>query len=112
VGPGADPDSDGAINLAEYAFVRDPRAPDAPAFDLDVLHEAGGTALALAFTRPRKALDLVYAVETSAGPSGPWASGASTNGPALVLSNGFERVFFRTPASLDPSGFMRLRVTR
>ena len=47
-GPGADPDSDGLINLAEYAFVRDPRAPDAPAFDLDVLHEAGRRTEAIA----------------------------------------------------------------
>jgi hypothetical protein len=111
VGREADPDGDGVINLAEYAFVRDPRAADAPVFVLDV-HEDGGTVLTLSFTRPRKALDLTYTVETAEHPAGPWASGALTNGPALFLSNGLERVSFRTPASSAPAGFLRVRVTQ
>jgi hypothetical protein len=111
VGPEADPDGDGVINLAEYAFVRDPRAAGAPVFVLDML-EDGGPHLTLSFTRPRKALDLTYTVETAALPAGPWASGALTNGPVLDLGNGLERVSFRIPASSAPAGFLRVRVTR
>jgi len=110
VGLEADPDGDGMINLDEYAFVHDPHTPDAPAFAFDVLDELGGMYLTLSFTRPRKALDLTYAVETADHPAGPWANNAYA--PASALSNGIERVSYRTPASAAPSGFLRVRTAK
>ena len=112
VGTAADPDGDGLDNLTEYAYAQDPRAPDGPAFDFRVLPEEGGLYAALEFARPCKALDLAYSVETARQPSGPWAADAYTNGPALDLGGGLERVFYRTPASAAPAAFLRLRVTK
>ncbi len=112
VGHDADPDGDGLINLAEYAFARDPLTPDAPAFLLDTQQDAGGVTLTLTFTRPRQPLDLSYAIEAADHPAGPWAADAFTDTPAVPLSSGLERVTFRTPATPAPARFLRLRVTQ
>lgn len=68
-GPDADPDGDGRSNFVEYAFATDPRTPDLSA--VEVQWSEGHPALS--FRRPRFALDLAWALETTAdATTGPW----------------------------------------
>ena len=101
---GADPDSDGRPNLAEYALGSDPRQ-----FTPPLLATLDLTGLSLTFTRPANLPDVSYAAESS-DDLGIWSEI-----PLVVLEPGpNETVRARAPLSPGepPRGFLRLHFVR
>lgn len=111
-GASADPDGDGAANLLEYAFAREPLSPEttpAPAPGVD----AEG-AFTLAYFRPADRTDLSYTVEWTDDLLAAWRSGAEyLAAPVASPEPGGEIISVRSllPTSTAPLQFLRLRVS-
>ena len=110
IGDGADlndSDSDGIVNLMEFATGSDPRAFTPPIGQL----VKNGNTLEFTYSRPKAALaDLRYDLEASATLSGTWSSAGQT---AIILSEvgNIQQVKAAYPAGTGKR-FVRLRVTR
>jgi len=78
------PDSDGRVNLLEYAFVSNPIIPDSAAPPPTVIDAAGY--LQVQFTRHSARTDLRYIVEATTHLAGPWAPLASSVHGAPTLA--------------------------
>lgn len=86
----ADPDADGLSNILEYAVASDPRLPTAAAVRAEMIEDADGRHLTLAFNRVGDPT-LIFEVEANdglapAGWSPIWSSTGSANldGPVVV----------------------------
>jgi Concanavalin A-like lectin/glucanases superfamily/BNR repeat-containing family member len=120
IGITADPDSDGAKNLLEFALGMNPTIGDAthfiinqPGLPVGFLLNFGGTNyLALQVKRPVNRPNITYSAETS--------SDLLTWDPALVIGppvfngDGTETMLFRDliPVSQSNARYMRLKITR
>ncbi len=92
----ADPDRDGVVNLAEYAFLADPHDGFATANAPDVSAASG--ALALTFRRNLSATDLTYTVQVS-DDLAAWHDGSTYSATGTTASNGYTTETSRTPFS-------------
>lgn len=118
---GQDPDGDGLVNLAEYAFGGDPRRADmvsrVPAVQL--LQSGDGRFLSVTFQRRVSPLrGLEYRVEESLDLVDwrPVDSALHQAGPATPSGDGTERVTIRGTLPLfgseaAPAAFMRVRIS-
>ncbi len=104
-GPDADPDSDGVVNLLEYAFGSSPRSSAAgpsPAV------ASGAGVLLLDYPAPRHGADLTYSVETSADLV-TWTTTGVTDAAHATVAD------WRTASVARADNarvFLRVRVTR
>ncbi|HUJ10216.1 MAG TPA: hypothetical protein VL171_09335 [Verrucomicrobiae bacterium] len=111
-GPLADPDSDGLVNLLEYAFSLNPNSPDETGL-LTPQIDPNCDCLTLTYTKVLGATDLTYTPEVAADPGGPW----STNGVAEIVTDAnttaqkirVSDIGF--PVTSATNRFIRLRVT-
>jgi hypothetical protein len=109
----ADPDSDGIVNLLEYALHLDPNAADTGGLPTPQIDPACGC-LALTYTKVISAIDLSYTAEATSDPGGPW----STNGitMAVITDNGVTQTIKASdaanPLTATIQRFMHLKVTR
>ena len=93
--PGADPDSDGIVNLREYAFDLDPNEPDASPEESGILEFEGSHYLFIRFPRRTDASDLRYEVRAQDGVYDlcdgtkpyDWVMGSSASQPGLVSTD-------------------------
>jgi hypothetical protein len=107
----ADPDADGSVNLAEYAFTTDPNAGDSPELVVD--------STGVDFIRNLAAADLHFTVEATSNLTTNWttiatkigAAAWSTNPGVTVTDtgNGFVGV---TESATFTSRFWRVKITR
>ncbi len=108
MGPLADADGDGLLNLLEYALGGDPLAAGVSPVT-STLHESGP----LALTFPRVADPaLVYTVEASSDLVGPWEALAAPGNPSTGEANaeGSITIVDTEPLGEHPRRFLRLRV--
>jgi uncharacterized delta-60 repeat protein len=109
----ADPDGDGVVNVLEYAFGMNPKAPDRSGLPKAGLLQVGNqTYLALTYLRPKTApADLAYEWQTSTDLSNWQAVGGVDVGGSVPQG---ERVAVtvrpQAPVTATPGGFYRLRV--
>lgn len=106
----ADPDGDGLANLLEYAFDRDPLAPDAAV----TANTVAGDRLTLGYPLRRDVSDLRYVPEVSADLA-DWQSGATVIEPQSVdaLDAWLDWVTVSDSTQLSPTvgrRFLRVRV--
>jgi type VI protein secretion system component Hcp len=110
----ADPDRDRLENIAEYGLGTPPRGTNHARPQAELTADAGGSQLALQFTR-RQDPDLMLAVEVGATIGGPWTADATQleTVPPVDLGDGFERVRFvdRGTGTAADQRFMRMRWT-
>jgi hypothetical protein len=106
--PLSDADGDGLANLLEYATAGDPTQPTPSTLHIEVVNGA------LTFAFPRIAdPSLVYTVEASDDPGGPWTALAVEGNPSTGARNLAGLVVFTdslAPAD-QPRRFLRLRVS-
>lgn len=104
----ADGDSDGALNLLEYALNKDPK--DSRSVPALTPGEVGGK-LAVTFTRRVKALDIDYIVEASSDLEN-WVEITEEAGAPVDAGNGMETVSIMDNETISAAGlrFVRLRV--
>ena len=108
-----DADGDFLINLAEYAFGRNPRVADHRGLATGSVVDVSGTKYdAITFTRRHKALDLTYAVEAT-GDFTTWTPVDLPVGTPVDLGNGIEQVTYRdsTPAGVTKR-YLRVRAVK
>ncbi|TAG08302.1 MAG: endonuclease [Verrucomicrobia bacterium] len=119
-GEGADPDGDGVINLAEFAFNLNPKAIDAAANILDIQYSSIDNAFLISHLMRMDGSEpaLPYSIEfsTTLEPN-DWSelgAGDFTQLEATVLSPEFSRARLQlaTPPSDQLKGFYRLKITR
>jgi hypothetical protein len=107
-GPDADPDGDGRTNLAEYAFVTDPRAADLPG--LTVVPSGGLPAVK--FRRPRLAVDLAWSLESCTDPgNGPWLAVPYETVSAVAEGDAETVVLKEAQPASGARRFLRVRCT-
>ncbi len=116
-GDTADPDGDGLNNLTEFALGREPRVADsAAAWTTAVQNVSGANYLTITFRRRAPALDLAYAVQSTADLAGTptWTPDAIQVGSATANGDGTETVTYRDAVASDaaPRRFLRVSVTR
>ncbi len=116
-GDTADPDGDGLNNLTEFALSREPRVADsAAAWTTAVQNVSGTNYLTITFRRRAPALDLAYAVQSTADLAGTptWTPDAVQVGSATPNGDGTETVTYRDAVASDatPRRFLRVSVTR
>ena len=100
-------DSDGIVNLIEYATGGNPHLPSPHVGE--VVKTADG--LEFTFTRPSTAVtELTYQPEAAATPAGPW-SAADVTSSVVSEAGGIQTVRATVPAT-STSRFMRLRISR
>lgn len=115
IGPGADPDGDGAGNFGEFSIGLNP-ASSAPIFPglpwAEIANFSGTNFLALRVRRPVGRLDVAYAAEVSGDFIG-WMAAVSAGAP-VNHGDGTETATFRDtqPMSQSARRFIRLRVTK
>ena len=113
-GPLSDRDKDGIVALLEYALARNPNAPDATNLPgSTTVSVEGNEYLAIAFNRPSKPLDLVYAIETTEDFAVWIEEGVMLPSP-VDNGDGTELVIFRDTQPIGSSTVkaMRVRVTQ
>jgi len=115
IGPGADPDGDGAGNFGEFSVGLIPTIGDASAPGMPwagVENFSGTNFLVLRVRRPVGRLDVGYAAQVSGDLSG-WTPAISA-GPPVNHGDGTETATFRDPqpASQNARRFIRLRLTK
>ena len=112
-GETADPDSDGIVNLLEYALNLDPNISGVAGLPAPQIDPVCGC-LALTYTKVLAATDLIYTPEASSGPGGPW----STNGVTEVIMDAdgvaqtIEASDTGSPVVTATNRFLHLRITR
>ncbi|MDH4444271.1 MAG: Calx-beta domain-containing protein, partial [Akkermansiaceae bacterium] len=116
-GDTADPDADGLNNLTEFALSREPRVADsAAAWTTAVQNVSGTNYLTITFRRRTPALDLAYAVQSTAdlAATGTWTANAVQVGTATANGDGTETVTYRdiVASNTAPRRFLRVSVTR
>lgn len=99
--PLADPDGDDRTNVIEYAFATDPLSGDQPEARFVWSSIGGINHPAVSVRRPAGALDIIYGLEGSESPNGPWLEIGGTPAAITSLGNGVEDAVFRDP--LPPS---------
>jgi hypothetical protein len=111
--PAIDAEGDTLINLAEYAFGRNPRADDASPLTVATIINAGGTDYAaITFTRRHKTLDLTWTVEASSDLAA-WEPIDLPVGASQNLGNDLETVTYRDAQPLSAGQrFLRVRVVK
>ncbi len=112
-GGGADPESDGIVNVLEYALALQPHVSDSAALPVGSIQDVGGIRyLTIAFRRRLTVGDLAYTPRAADSPAGPWAATAVQVGPTTANADGTETVTFRDslPVS-NGKRFMHLQVT-
>ncbi len=103
VGPSADPDKDGILNLMEFALNLSPKTPSV----IPAVLVKNGSWLEYTYTRNPSAADAVtYIVEWS----DTLAAGSWSNGGVTEQSLGGNTVKATIPAGSGPKRFVRLRV--
>jgi hypothetical protein len=113
-GPLGDLDRDGRVNLLEYAFNDDPRAPEANPLQMAIVPKLGDGLNYLEVSYPRRigALDLSYVVETSSDLA-TWASSSTEAVSVVPTGDGItEMVTVRVLPALSSGGkkFARVKV--
>lgn len=108
----ADPDGDGRPNLAEYAFHRNPRAPESEP-DLQLVSGDGGVGAApgISFRRLMLGHELGYFVEVSSDLK-TWSGLDASSSPQILNADGSVQVVVRDSQSAASTGtrFYRVRV--
>jgi len=113
-GDNADPDGDGLANLAEFALGKNPRQADASAAWTTAVQTVGGVDyLTISFRRRAPALDLAYAVHSSADLAA-WSAGPVQVGSAVANGDGTETVTYRDTVAVGSGArrFLRVQVNR
>jgi surface-anchored protein len=110
--PGADPDQDGLVNLAEYAFGKNPLENDGPhsVLRMEWTNQNGQRHPVLEYRRIKAASDVLITLLTSNGLDGEWSA---LNAASEVLADGdFEiiRITDSAAAALHQTRFYRLRL--
>lgn len=100
----ADPDSDGLVNLLEYALGTDPNVPSATPLVVGTVATSGSSYLTLTFSRARS--DMTYIVEGSSDLS-TWSVIANNPGVVGQAATVVDTVSFNTQGRR----FLRLKVT-
>ena len=109
----ADPDSDGIVNLLEYALHLDPNVAGVAGLPAPEIDPACGC-LTLTYTKVLAATDLIYTSEASDSPGGPW----NTNGVTEVITDAdgvaqtIKASDAGSPVAIATNRFMHLRITR
>ena len=108
-----DAEGDGLLNLAEYAFGRDPRAHDNSALATASTIDIAGTRYAtITFTRRHKGVDLTWSIEASSDLR-TWEPIDLPIGSAQNMGNGLERVTYRDSQPVSAGKrFLRVRVVK
>lgn len=111
IGPMADPDSDGQVNLVEYATSADPEQAETESVLKMVRVVTGGTRIpAVSFRHSKTATDTSLTLESAPSVTGPWGA---WEGQRQVSDDGeFETVTIAPPLTGTPASeqFFRLRV--
>lgn len=108
----ADPDSDGIVNLLEYALHLNPNVASETGLPTTQIDPACGC-LTLTYTRVISAIDISYSVEAASDPGGSW----STNGliQTVLGSDGVTQTNkasdVNNPIATSGKRFMHLKVT-
>ncbi|MHA3770243.1 lamin tail domain-containing protein [Verrucomicrobiota bacterium sgz303538] len=112
-GINADAETDGATNLAEYAFGKDPRTSDSDSLvSSSVVNVGGSDYLGITFLRRTKALDLNYVVEASTDLTS-WTPVDLPVGSPQSAGTGLERVTFRDNQPVGSTArFLRVRAVK
>lgn len=112
----ADPDQDLDSNFYEYCFGTDPRVAAGHRTPETLEVDVGGTTYrAVRFVRPRKAVDVAYAVEVTSdvGNAASWTPVDLPVGTPENLGGGLERVTYRDNQAAGASPrFFRVRATK
>jgi autotransporter-associated beta strand protein len=109
VGPDADFDQDGRINLLEWALLLDPKLPDVfnPTFSLS------GGIIDFTYTRRKVAPgEASYQVVWSDSHAGDWSAANVLTNPPMSLSTTWESVRCTLPAGAGGRRFVRVRLIR
>ncbi len=109
----ADPDSDGIVNLLEYAFNLDPNAASVAGLPSPQIDPSCGC-LTLAYTKVLAATDLIYTPEAADEPGGPWSTNGVTE--AIVDADSVAQTIRASdtghPVTTSGKRFLHLRITR
>ena len=109
----ADPDSDGIVNLLEYALNLNPNMASGTGLPTMEIDPACGC-LTLTYSKVLSAIDLTYTVEAASNPVGPWSTNGITQ--TVLGSDGVTQTNKASdagnPISTSGKRFMHLRVTR
>ena len=108
-----DPDTDGIVNLLEYALNLNPNVASGTGLPTAQIDPACGC-LTLTYTKVLSAIDLNYTVEAANDPGGPWSTNGLTQ--AVLGSDGVTQTNKASdagnPIATSGKRFMHLRVTR
>jgi len=113
----ADDDSDGTVNLCEFALNLDPKVPSTmplvPGTQNYIVDGVASDYLMLTYTRPIARDDVAYSVEACADLSAAWSPAVLVSGP-VNNGNSTETLVYRhpVPQSGQPKQFLRIRFTR
>ncbi|WP_367874803.1 Calx-beta domain-containing protein [Luteolibacter sp. Populi] len=113
-GDDSDPDSDGIVNLLEFAFNLAPKTASLTGIPTGALQNIGGSDyLTLSFRRQLAAPELTYIPQVNLDLPGTWLENAILVGTPVSNGDGTETVTYRssTPKTASEHGFMRLKVT-
>ena len=109
-----DPESDGLVNLMEYALGLNPSAASRPPA-ASTFTDGTGAHLALIFTRPSDRLGITLAGQVTGTLGGTWLSGAADVGQSVQPNgDGTETITIwdKTPITSAARRFLRLSVTQ
>ncbi len=109
-----DPESDGLVNLMEYALGLDPSAASRPPA-ASTFTDGTGAHLALIFTRPSDSIGITLTGQVSGTLDGSWLSGAAHVGQSVQPHGGGTEtvtIWDKTPITAAARRFLRLSVTQ
>ena len=108
-----DPDTDGIVNLLEYALNLNPNVASGTGLPTAQIDPACGC-LTLTYTKVLSAIDLNYTVEAANDPGGPWSTNGLTQ--AVLGSDGVTQTNKASdagnPIATSGKRFIQLRVIR